>query len=51
MKKKTVLFLIRRERNFDQFNKIINEVDPDGFVTFLDNKSYYNGLYLKQRNK
>ena len=51
MKKKQVLLVILERKKFDQFNKIINEVDPDGFVTFLDNKSYYNGFVPKAKRK
>ncbi|HHT50218.1 MAG TPA: DUF2179 domain-containing protein [Eubacteriaceae bacterium] len=50
-KKRQVLLVILERKKFDQFNKIINEVDPDGFVTFLDNKSYYNGFVPKAKRK
>ena len=50
-RKRQVLLVILERKNFDQFNKIINEVDPEGFVTFLDNKSYYNGFVPKAKRK
>lgn len=48
-KKRQILLVILERKNLAKFNGILNEVDSEGFVTFLDNKSYYNGFVPKRR--
>lgn len=50
-RKRQILLVILERKNINKFNNILNEVDSDGFVTFLDNKSYYNGFVPKTKRK
>lgn len=50
-KKRQILLVVLERKNLNKFNKILNEVDSEGFVTFLDNKSYYNGFVPKNKRK
>lgn len=43
--------MVLERKQLNKFNRILNEVDPEGFVTFLDNKSYYNGFVPKAKRK
>lgn len=48
-KKRQILLVILERRKLNKFNRILSEVDSEGFVTFLDNKCYYNGFVPKRR--
>ncbi len=50
-KKRPILLVVLERKQLNKFNRILNEVDPEGFVTFLDNKSYYNGFVPKAKRK
>lgn len=46
-----ILLVVLERKNLKKFNSLLNEVDSDGFVTFLDNKSYFNGFVPKIKRK
>jgi uncharacterized protein YebE (UPF0316 family) len=50
-RKRQILLVVLERKNLNKFNKILDEVDSEGFVTFLDNKSYYNGFVPKTKRK
>lgn len=50
-KNRQILLVVLERKNLRKFNRIINDIDPMGFVTFLDNKSYFNGFVPKSKRK